>query len=136
MYNMDTISIISLLIGGTGVLGFFNGLINMDSTRKKSKAEAESMEISNLEKSITIVKETLLSTIEQTDKRLDDTQKELWHLKKRYEEKVISIRQAYACNVPSQECPILLKQAEFDAKYECEECGGCTKANMNGNSDS
>ena len=52
---------------------------------------------------------------------------DLSELKKKYEEKVISIRQAYICKVPSEECPVLLKQAKFDMAHECEECRGCEK---------
>lgn len=29
--------------------------------------------------------------------------------------------------VPSEECPVLLKQAKFDMAHECEECRGCEK---------
>lgn len=133
---MEWGEIISYIIGGTGLASFGASILTLGSTKKKAAAEAESVEISNLEKSINIIRDSLTSTISQMDKRLDDTQSELWRLKKRYEEKVISIRQAYSCRVPSQDCPILLKQAEFDAKYECEECGGCTKnINDNGNTE-
>lgn len=56
------------------------------------------------------------------NKEVTRIENDLSELKKKYEEKVISIRQAYICKVPSEECPVLLKQAKFDMAHECRGC--------------
>lgn len=124
---MDWTQILVSILGGGGFLGGIVSLVNMKPSRKKAMAEARTVEITNLEKSISIMEKSYSNIQTYVNKEVTRIENDLSELKKKYEEKVISIRQAYICKVSSEECPVLLKQAKFDMAHECEECRGCEK---------
>lgn len=106
-------------------------LVNINSSKKKAKAEAVTVEISNLRETMQVMRDSYTNTLQQVDKRVDKLQDELSDINQKYQERVIAIRQAYICKVPSEECPVLMKQLAFDELHECEECSGCNRLKEN-----
>ena len=43
-------------------------------------------------------------------------------IRKKLEEKVTAIRQAYNCKVPIDECPVLKKQKQMEGETGCVDC--------------
>lgn len=115
------------LLGGSSIVVNIVALANINSSKKKAKAEAVTIEISNLRETMEIMRESYSTTLLQVGKRVDKLQEELSDINQKYQERVIAIRQAYICKVPSEECPVLMKQLSFDELHECEECNGCKK---------
>lgn len=115
------------IIGGPLIITNIVTLVNINSSKKKAKAEAVTVEISNLRETMEVMRKSYESTIVQVDKRVDKLQNDLADINSKYQERVIAIRQAYICKVPSEECPVLMKQFSFDEQHECEECEGCSK---------
>lgn len=118
------------IIGVLGAISVTNivTLVNINSSKKKAKAEAVTVEISNLRETMQVMRDSYTNTLKQVDKRVDKLQDELSDINQKYQERVIAIRQAYICKVPSEECPVLMKQLSFDELHECEECTGCNKS--------
>lgn len=119
---MDWTSIIQI-ITGSGLATGLVSLLMLRPSKKKAMAEARSLEITNLEKAMTVLDNSYQGTIQQLDKRLDFVQKNLEKIEIRYNEKVVCIRQAYKCDVPSSKCPVLIEQS----KNDCADCDGCLK---------
>lgn len=115
------------IIGGPLIITNIVTLVNINSSKKKAKAEAVTVEISNLRETMEVMRKSYESTIIQVDKRVDKLQEDFTDINNKYQERVIAIRQAYICKVPSEECPVLIKQFSFDEQHECEECEGCSK---------
>lgn len=124
---MEWFNVLLGLLGGSSIAAVIIAFVNIKSTKKKAQAEAVTVEISNLRETIKIVRESYTDTLKQMDKRVDRLQLELNDINLKYQERVIAIRQAYICKVPSTECPVLMKQLSFDELHECEECEGCNK---------
>lgn len=59
------------------------------------------------------------------------TQSMLNAMQKKYDYKSSSIRKAYNCKVPSEECPVLIHESKIKTQTECEMCEhnpkNCTK---------
>lgn len=124
---MDWLNTILGLLGGTSLVTSIIALANINSSKKKAKAEAVTVEISNLRETMKIMQSSYADTLKQMDKRVDKLQNELDDINLKYQERVIAIRQAYICKVPSTECPVLMKQLAFDELHECDGCDGCDK---------
>lgn len=119
---MDWTSIIQI-ITGSGIATGIVSLLMIRPSKKKAMAEARSVEITNLEKAMMVLDNSYQGTISQLDKRLDFVQKNLEKIERKYNEKVVCIRQAYKCDVPSSKCPVLIEQSRND----CVDCEGCLK---------
>lgn len=128
---MDWTEIIIAAISGGAISGGILRFLTIKPTTKKAMAEAKAVEIDNLNKVIETISKQSDQTITQLDKRIDKIQSDLDALNRKYEQKVIVIRQAYKCQVPNADCPVLKKQLDFSDKEE--EIKGCETCKENNN---
>lgn len=128
---MDWTQIIVAAISGGAISGGVLRFLTIKPFKQKAMAEAKALEIQNLEKVIEVMREQSEQTIAQLDKRVDKIQCDLDCLNKKYEEKIIVIRQAYKCKVANADCPVLMKQFDFSSRDE-EECLKCKQKKHEG----
>lgn len=102
------------LVGG-GTLGVaITKLLEKLLSRKSDKIDA-------LERIVNIQ----IKKIEDTEKRLDRSEKRIEKLEGENSKYRKIIRTAINCRIPNGECPVLIKQDQYDKADEASECHGC-----------
>lgn len=79
---MDWTQILVSILGGGGFLGGIVSLVNMKPSRKKAMAEARTVEITNLEKSISIMEKSYSNIQTYVNKEVTRIENDLSELKK------------------------------------------------------
>lgn len=85
---MDWTQILVSILGGGGFLGGIVSLVNMKPSRKKAMAEARTVEITNLEKSISIMEESYSNIQTYVNKEVTRIENDLSELKKSMKKKL------------------------------------------------
>lgn len=115
---METISIILNFILASGLLGT---LIFFKSKKRKEAAEADSAEIKNTEQVVAIQSEQITrldGRVEKLEAKVDKLEIIIEHKDVEINQGRRIIRQAYKCNTPPEECPVLLLQKELNQKKD------------------
>lgn len=89
-------------------------------TAYRNKQKKEKDILANVQQIINMQKEY----IEEQERTLGKTRDMLSRIEEKYERKSASIRRAYGCKVPSEECPVLISDARLNRIYD--ECDTCT----------
>ena len=89
------------------------------SYRDKQKKENDVLK--NVQQAIDILRES----ISFQDDTLKRTRSMLERMEKKYDDKCSSVRKAYTCKVPSEECPVLINESKIKNIHECAECEQC-----------
>ena len=116
---MDWSAIIISALGGGILSGAVMTFFTVKPQRKKIIAEAGGLEMKNIHDALTVLKGAYDETIKQMDKRVDALQDEMKIIHKKLDYKVIAIRQAYNCEIPADQCPVLRKQKQMDGEADC-----------------
>lgn len=115
---METISIILNFILASGLLGT---LIFFKSKKRKEAAEADSAEIKNTEQVVAIQSEQITrldGRVEKLEAKVDKLEIIIEHKDVEINQGRRIIRQAYKCQTPPEECPVLLLQKELNQKKD------------------
>jgi len=119
---MDWNAIIVAALSGGIFSGGLLALFTVRPQRKKVIAEVRGLDVKSLQDAQQVLKDAYDETIKQLDKRVDALQDEMRVIRKKLDEKVIAIRQAYNCNIPSDQCPVLKKQKQMAGEIGCGDC--------------
>ncbi len=113
---METLSLILNFVLASGLVGtilFFN------SHKRKEVAAADSAEIDNTEKIVSMQSEHIIrldGRVEKLEKKVDKLAIIIEQKDSEIDTKQSIIRQAYKCKHPLGECPVLIKNKEVESK--------------------
>ncbi len=113
---METLNIILNFVLASGLVGT---LIFYRSKRRKESAAADSAEIDNTEKIVSMQSEHITrldGRVEKLEKKVDKLAIIIEHKDVVIDTKQSIIRQAYKCKYPNGECPVLIKHKEVESK--------------------
>lgn len=84
----------------------------------RNKQKKENDVLNNVQQAVEILKDSLNFQADNNERlRLM-----LNRLEKKYEHKASSIRKAYNCKVPSEDCPVLINESKIKTHHDCDEC--------------
>lgn len=102
-------------------LPILTALIAWYGNAYRNKQKKESDVLDNVQQIITMQKDY----INGQNETLDATRKMLSGMQRKYDYKSASIRKAYNCTVPSEECPVLIHEGKIKTGHDCEHCENC-----------
>ncbi|MFR9505666.1 MAG: hypothetical protein SNI32_06255 [Rikenellaceae bacterium] len=111
MQDLVTIFNIVLTSGIVGTLIFYR------TKRRKEEAAADSAEIDNTEKIVSIQSEHITrldGRVEKLEQKVDKLEVIIEHKDTEIDTKQSIIRQAYNCKHPNEECPVLIRYREVE----------------------
>lgn len=120
---METLSLILNFILASGLIGT---LLFFRSKRRKEAAEADSAEIENTEKIVAMQSEHIThldGRVEKLEHKVDKLEVIIENKETEILRKQLVIRQAYNCDVPPEQCPVLIKYNEFERQAKEVGCG-------------
>lgn len=99
-------------------LPIMTALIAWFGNAYRNKQKKESDVLDNVKQIIDMQKDYISSQNENQKV----TQSMLSAMQKKYDYKASSIRKAYNCKVPSEECPVLIHEGKIKTQTECDMC--------------
>lgn len=100
------------------VLPVLTALIAWLGNAYRNKQKKEHDVLDNVQQIIEMQKEY----INGQNETLIATRNMLARIQKKYDYKAASIRKAYNCSVPSEECPVLIHEGHIKTQTDCDAC--------------
>lgn len=116
---METISIILNFLLASGLAGTLLFFRSKRRKEEEEEAEADSAEIDNTEKIVSMQSEHITrldGRVEKLEEKVDKLEIIIEHKDVEIDRNHTIIRQAYKCPTPADQCPVLICRAEFDKK--------------------